>query len=273
MSPEQALGKPCGSASDVFSLGVVLFELATGKRPFSGTTAMEAIVSTTRDAAPDACALRPEVPRAFADLVASCLAKEPDARPSARELEACLSAPLTHDATGGDAEGEPRNAPADATDGADTSARVVSRETPFEAAVATGSPPRSSKGPLVAASLLAVGLAAGLFVFARSGSSPAPEPPRASPVSAAPNPPAPVDPAAPKLESSPGPAPSSSAPSTPVTAPPQAPPAKATNVHSAPTARPTGSAVASAASPPAPAPSAKPAPTATLAAPSYAERK
>lgn len=274
MSPEQALGKPCGPASDVFSLGVVLFELATGKRPFSGTTAMEAIVSTTRDAAPDACALRPEVPRAFADLVASCLAKDPDARPSARELEARLSAPLTHDATGGDAEREPGNAPTDATDGADTSARVVSRETPFEAAVATRAHSRSPKGPLVAASLLAVGLAAGAFVFARSGSSPAHEPPRSTPVSAAPNPPAPVDPAAPKPESSPGPAPSSSAPSTPVMAPSQASPAKATNVHLAPTARPTGSAVASAPPPPpAPAPSAKPAPTATLAAPSYAERK
>jgi serine/threonine-protein kinase len=274
MSPEQALGKPCGPASDVFSLGVVLFELATGKRPFSGTTAMEAIVSTTRDAAPDACALRPEVPRAFSELVASCLAKEPDARPSARELEARLSAPLPHGAAEGEAEPAVARAPTDETDGAETSFRVVSRETPFEAAVATRAPSRPAKGPLVAASLLAMGLAAGLFVFARSGPSPAHEPPRPSPVAAAPNPPAPKDTAAPKVESGPSPAPSSA----PALAPSQASPVKATNVHAAPIARPAGSALASAptaalSAAPAPAPSAKPAPTATLAAPSFSERK
>jgi hypothetical protein len=214
------------------------------------------------------------VPRAFSELVASCLAKEPDARPSARELEARLSAPLPHGAAEGEAEPAVARAPTDETDGAETSFRVVSRETPFEAAVATRAPSRPAKGPLVAASLLAMGLAAGLFVFARSGPSPAHEPPRPSPVAAAPNPPAPKDTAAPKVESGPSPAPSSA----PALAPSQASPVKATNVHAAPIARPAGSALASAptaalSAAPAPAPSAKPAPTATLAAPSFSERK
>ncbi|HQY63100.1 MAG: serine/threonine protein kinase [Myxococcales bacterium] len=91
MSPEQALGKPTDAATDVFSLGVVLFELATGERPFQGVTAMEAIVSTTRDVVPDPRGLRRSIPGAFARLALRCLDKRPERRPRveqvARELE------------------------------------------------------------------------------------------------------------------------------------------------------------------------------------------
>ncbi len=86
MSPEQALGKPMGPATDTFSLGIVLFELATGERPFRGDTPMEAIVSATRDAVPDPRNRQKGLPRAFARLVRRCLDKAPEKRPSAEDI-------------------------------------------------------------------------------------------------------------------------------------------------------------------------------------------
>lgn len=92
MSPEQALGKATSSSTDLFSLGVVLFELATGRRPFEGSTAMESIVATTRDQTPDPRDVRRELPRAFGRLVQRCLAKDSAQRPSAVDVEAALGA-------------------------------------------------------------------------------------------------------------------------------------------------------------------------------------
>lgn len=86
MSPEQALGREVDARSDVFALGVVLFELAAGRRPFIGASRMETLVMTTRDPTPDVRALRPDLPLGFGALVASCMRKDPVARPSSASI-------------------------------------------------------------------------------------------------------------------------------------------------------------------------------------------
>jgi len=80
MAPEQLEGKPADHRSDVFSLGVMLHEITAGRRPFAGDSPAALVSSILRDQAPDLCAGRPDVPRAFGDLVARCLNKSPDLR-------------------------------------------------------------------------------------------------------------------------------------------------------------------------------------------------
>jgi serine/threonine protein kinase len=87
MSPEQALGKDLDHRSDLFSLGVVLYELATGTRPFTGSSFAE-IVNKIVNAHPPAIArLNYDVPPEFERITLKCLQKQPDRRyQSAREL-------------------------------------------------------------------------------------------------------------------------------------------------------------------------------------------
>jgi Tol biopolymer transport system component len=80
MSPEQAEGKPIDSRTDIFSLGVVLYEMATGRRPFKGDTHISMITSIMRDEPVTVTALNQSLPRHLGRIVKRCLAKKPDRR-------------------------------------------------------------------------------------------------------------------------------------------------------------------------------------------------
>jgi serine/threonine-protein kinase len=80
MSPEQAEGKQLDHRSDIFSLGVVLYELATGKRPFAGDTAASLVSSILRDDPVPVTEAHPGLPAELGRILSHCLAKQPDRR-------------------------------------------------------------------------------------------------------------------------------------------------------------------------------------------------
>jgi serine/threonine protein kinase len=82
MSPEQIRGQNVDGRSDLFSLGVVLYECLTGKRPFSGDQVLAVMAQVlTHDPAPPR-QLNPQVPEAVSRLVMQLLAKDPARRPA-----------------------------------------------------------------------------------------------------------------------------------------------------------------------------------------------
>jgi serine/threonine protein kinase/tetratricopeptide (TPR) repeat protein len=80
MSPEQAQGLTVDHRSDVFSLGVLLYEMVTGERPFTGRTNLSVLSSVLKDLPRPVQELRPDVPRPLARLIERALEKRPEDR-------------------------------------------------------------------------------------------------------------------------------------------------------------------------------------------------
>jgi serine/threonine-protein kinase len=92
MSPEQVSGRPLDRRTDVFSLGVLLYEMASGRRPFQGASSAELASAILRDPPPALATLRAGLPEGLVQVVARCLEKDPAARlPGMREVHAALS--------------------------------------------------------------------------------------------------------------------------------------------------------------------------------------
>jgi beta-lactam-binding protein with PASTA domain/predicted Ser/Thr protein kinase len=92
LSPEQARGAPVDQRSDIYSAGILLYELLTGKLPFTGETPLEIAMKHLSEVPKPPSALRPEISADLDMVVLRALAKDPEDRfPSAEEMERELS--------------------------------------------------------------------------------------------------------------------------------------------------------------------------------------
>jgi Tol biopolymer transport system component len=80
MAPEQLEGKPADARSDVFALGCVLYEMASGRRAFAGSSAAAVASGILHADAPPLATLRTDAPSALGEVVRACLVKDPDER-------------------------------------------------------------------------------------------------------------------------------------------------------------------------------------------------
>ncbi len=118
MSPEQAGGRPVDFRSDQFSLGTILYELATGRRAFQRDTSAETIVAVMREEPEPIAKLNARVPAPLRWIIDRCLSKDPEQRyASTRDLARDLASLRDHlsELSGETATGASEPAPSDPT--------------------------------------------------------------------------------------------------------------------------------------------------------------
>ena len=97
LPPEQASGKGSTIRSDIYSLGILMFEMLTGKMPFKGDTAVEIALKHMKEPLPSVRALNPVVPQSVENIILKAAAKNPknryrDVRQMADDIKTCLDA-------------------------------------------------------------------------------------------------------------------------------------------------------------------------------------
>jgi predicted Ser/Thr protein kinase len=172
IAPEQASGQPVSPQTDVYSLGIVLFELLTGNVPFEGENFVQIAMRHINETAPNVGSLRPEVPPRLAFAVERALAKDPQDRFAtmddfASELRSCLAL-----------------LDGDLTDDAQATMIVAPPPAPQRGATNAPRPPRS-RWPLVGLALaliVAGAIAAAVVTLRGNGHKPAGTTPPAKPL-------------------------------------------------------------------------------------------
>lgn len=191
LAPEQARGLGVDGRTDVYALGVVLYEGLTGELPFPADTPMAVALRQVRDPMPDPRSVRPEVPAYLAAVVARACEKDPDARfPSALDMaDALLDVPsgstaslpvIPPEVAAADADTgrlAPTVPPEDAATGvlAPVAHAGVGAAPPPAAPAAAGAP-RRRRWPAVVAGVLVLGAGATAAVLVTTGGADVPIP-------------------------------------------------------------------------------------------------
>ncbi|HEV2310078.1 MAG TPA: protein kinase [Acidimicrobiia bacterium] len=170
LAPEQLRGEPVDPRTDLYALGLVLYEMLAGELPFHGDTEMSVALARLSNAPAPIRQLRPEVPAGLARLVMSCLALEPaDRPPTARAVAEFLS-------------DRPRDASQERPRAEAMHTVVMPPPEPAPVRSRPAPPPRRRRGPiaLLAVILFVAGAAAGYLLVRAADAGAATSPPPAT---------------------------------------------------------------------------------------------